>query len=128
MKHSNTTTRTQSQRIQCFTKVRKVEGDISKIDDRVLEREKKNTFDENIRNLIKTLLRKDPSKRPSAKELLTSDLVLGRLELNKPFMREALRAVKNPRSASHKILLKEFYGNFLPTHTLCVHKPLRFQR
>ena len=101
---------TKFERYKCITKMRELEGDITKIDGTLLNEKDKNTFDEKTRKLIKSLLQKDPSKRPSAKDLLVSDLVPARLEFNQPFLKQALQAVEDPRSSSRKKLLDAFFN------------------
>jgi len=103
---------TKSQRIRCITNIREAEGDISKIDDKILEQDRKNTFDESIRKLLKMLLHKDPSLRPSARVLLSSDLVC--------FIHTHTRA------RACVLFFSTHTPRYTHTHTH-THKPLRYQ-
>jgi serine/threonine protein kinase len=69
---------------------------------------------ESAQRLILWCLEKNPSKRPSAKELLQSDLVPRKIELERTYLQEALQIISNPQSESYGKILNSFFSQATP--------------
>lgn len=65
---------------------------------------------ENAQRLILWCLEKVPSNRPSAKELLQSDLIPRKIELEQTYLQDALQIISNPQSDSYGKILNSFFS------------------
>jgi len=65
---------------------------------------------ENAQRLILWCLEKNPSHRPSAKELLQSDLIPRKIELEQTYLQDALQIISNPLSDSYGKILNFFFS------------------
>eukprot|EP00550_Attheya_septentrionalis_P002446 CAMPEP_0198283486 /NCGR_PEP_ID=MMETSP1449-20131203/3055_1 /TAXON_ID=420275 /ORGANISM="Attheya septentrionalis, Strain CCMP2084" /LENGTH=1832 /DNA_ID=CAMNT_0043980097 /DNA_START=122 /DNA_END=5620 /DNA_ORIENTATION=+ len=69
---------------------------------------------ENAQKIILWCLDRDPSKRPSAEDLLTSDLFPRKIELEKRYLEEALQTLANPQSDSYQQILDSLFKQPTP--------------
>jgi len=71
---------------------------------------------ENAQRLILSCLEKNPTKRPSAAELLQSDLIPRKIELEHTYLQEALQIISNPQSESYGKILSSLFSQPTPQH------------
>ena len=71
---------------------------------------------ENAQRLILSCLEKNPTKRPSAAELIKSDLIPRKIELENTYLQEALQIISNPQSESYGKILSSLFSQATPQH------------
>ena len=63
----------------------------------------------NAQRMILCCLERDPSKRPSAEMLLSSDLLPRKIEVEQRYLEEALQTLANPQSESYSKILEAMF-------------------
>eukprot|EP00557_Chaetoceros_sp_GSL56_P001869 CAMPEP_0176491038 /NCGR_PEP_ID=MMETSP0200_2-20121128/8206_1 /TAXON_ID=947934 /ORGANISM="Chaetoceros sp., Strain GSL56" /LENGTH=954 /DNA_ID=CAMNT_0017888415 /DNA_START=105 /DNA_END=2967 /DNA_ORIENTATION=+ len=111
---------------QCSTKPTSTEHDIAKAivdtDEWKIQATKRfpKTFCETappeIQKLIMWCLERSPNKRPSAEQLLTSDLIPRQMEIDHRYLEEALQTIANPESESHHRIIKALFDRHTMQH------------
>lgn len=71
---------------------------------------------ENIQKLILWCLERSPEKRPSAEQLLASDLIPRQMDLDHRYLKEALQSIANPESDSHEQIIKALFNRNAMQH------------
>ncbi|CAM9255688.1 unnamed protein product [Ascophyllum nodosum] len=71
---------------------------------------------ENAKKVIRWLLTIDAGARPTAAELLSSALLPPKLDMEKTFLREALRVMANPESESFQEIVRALLQRETPEH------------
>jgi len=71
---------------------------------------------ENCQKIILWCLDHSPERRPSAEELLGTELIPRKIELEKNYLEDALQSLTNPESESNKRILEAFFDRAVPQH------------
>ena len=76
----------------------------------------KQSVPENAQKLILWCLEWSPQKRPSAEELVSTELIPRMMELEQRYLNEALQTIANHESESHQQILKALFDRPVPRH------------
>ncbi len=76
----------------------------------------KQSVPENAQKLILWCLEWSPQKRPSAEELVSTELIPRMMELEQRYLKEALETIANHESESHRQILKALFDRPVPRH------------
>jgi len=71
---------------------------------------------ENCQKLILWCLEYSPENRPSAEELLATELIPRKIELEKNYLEDALQSLTNPESESNMKILEALFERAVPHH------------
>lgn len=69
-----------------------------------------------IQKLILWCLERSPERRPSAEQLLASDLIPRQMEIDHLYLEEALQTIANPESESHERIIKALFDRYTMQH------------
>lgn len=69
-----------------------------------------------IQKLIIWCLERSPDRRPSAEQLLASDLIPRQMEIDHRYLEEALQTIANPESESHDRIMKALFDRHTMQH------------
>lgn len=71
---------------------------------------------DNAKRMILWCLQKNAAHRPSAEDLLSSQLLPRKMELEKHYLEEALQTLANPQSESYDQILRALFNQVVPYH------------
>lgn len=69
-----------------------------------------------IQKLILWCLERSPEKRPTAEQLLASDLIPRQIELDHRYLKDALQTIANPESESHQRIIQALFDRHAKQH------------